>query len=72
MVKRAKALGEESKISLRNSRHKVMDFIKKAIKDGLPEDLGKGKENEIQKITEDYSNKINNMVSAKEKDIMTI
>lgn len=72
MVKRAKALGEEGKVSLRNARHKVMDFIKKAVKDGLPEDTGKGKETEIQKIVDEYSVKVNNLVAAKEKDIMTI
>ncbi len=72
MVKRAKALGEDGKISLRNARHKVMDFIKKAVKDGLPEDMGKDKEAEVQKIIDDYTNKINDMVTAKEEDIMTI
>ncbi len=72
MVKRAKALGEEGKISLRNARHKVMDFIKKAVKDGLPEDTGKDKEAETQDIINEYTEKINEMVAAKEKDIMTI
>ena len=72
MVKRAKALSEEGKISLRNARHKVMDFIKKAVKDGLPEDTGKDKEAEIQNILNEYTENINEMVAAKEKDIMTI
>jgi ribosome recycling factor len=72
MVKRAKALGEEGKISLRNARHKVMEFIKKAVKDGLSEDLGKDKEEEIQNIINDYGKKVDEMVVAKEKDIMTI
>ena len=72
MVKRAKALGEEGKISLRNARHKVMEFIKNAVKDGLSEDLGKDKELEIQDIINDYGKKVDEMISAKEKDIMTI
>ena len=72
MVKRAKALGEEGKISLRNARHKVMEFIKNAVKDGLSEDLGKDKELEIQDVINDYGKKVDDMVSAKEKDIMTI
>lgn len=72
MVKRAKALGEEGKISLRNARHKVMDFIKKEVKGGLPEDTGKDKEAEIQNIINDYGKRVDAMVAAKEKDVMTI
>ena len=72
MVKRAKEKGEEGKVSLRNARHKVMDFIKKAVKDGLSEDLGKDKEAETEDIVKDYAKKVDERVSAKEKDIMTI
>ena len=72
MVKRIKALGEEGKISLRNARHKVMEYIKKAVKDGLSEDLGKDKEAEIQDIINDYGKRVEEKVVAKEKDIMTI
>ena len=50
MVKMAKEKGEEGKVSIRNARHKVMDFIKKAVKDGLSEDLGKDKEVETEDI----------------------
>jgi ribosome recycling factor len=72
MVKKAKDEGENAKISLRSARHKVMDFIKKAVKDGLSEDLGKIKEKEIQEMVDNYTNKINHLVEAKEKDIMTV
>jgi ribosome recycling factor len=72
MVKQAKAAGEESKVAVRNSRHKIMDAIKKAVKDGYPEDMGKKREEEVQKTVDSYSQKIDKFIEAKEKDIMTI
>lgn len=71
-VKRAKALGEDSKVSLRNTRREMMDSIKKAVKDGYPEDAGKKKEGEIDDLTKEFTGKIDKLVDAKEKDIMTI
>ncbi|HMQ08154.1 MAG TPA: ribosome recycling factor [Saprospiraceae bacterium] len=72
LVKQAKALGEEAKISLRNTRHKVMDFIKKEVKDGYPEDAGKKRENEVQELITEYTKKVDKMIELKEKDIMTV
>jgi len=42
-VKQAKAFGEEAKISIRNSRQKIMETVKKEVKDGYPEDAGNRK-----------------------------
>jgi ribosome recycling factor len=72
MVKQSKHAGEEAKIAIRNHRHKVMDFIKKQVKDGFPEDLGKRKEDEVQKHVDHYIQKVDKMIEAKEKDIMTV
>ncbi len=72
LVKQAKHLGEEGKISLRSNRHKAMDAIKKAVKDGYPEDAGKRKEDEVDKLVHEYSDKIDRVVEVKEKDIMTV
>jgi ribosome recycling factor len=72
MVKQAKQAGEESKVAIRNHRHKIMDFIKKKVKDGFPEDLGKRKEEEVQKAIDAYMVKIDKMLESKEKDIMTV
>jgi ribosome recycling factor len=72
MVKQAKASGEEAKVGLRNHRHKVLDFIKKQVKNGFSEDLGKRKEDEVQKIIDTYSQKIDKVIEIKEKDILTI
>lgn len=72
LVKQAKALGEEAKVSLRNARHKLMDFIKNEVKNGYPEDIGKRKEAEVEKLVHDYSDTIDNLIQKKEKDIMTV
>jgi ribosome recycling factor len=72
MVKQAKQAGEESRVAIRNYRHKIMDFIKKKVKEGFPEDMGKRKEDEVQKTVESYMSKIDKMLEVKEKDIMTV
>lgn len=71
-VKQAKALGEEAKVSVRNSRHKILEIIKAEVKDGYPEDAGKREEDNVQKSVNNYGDKINALVAAKEKDIMTV
>lgn len=72
LVKNAKALGEDAKVSVRNARHKGMDQIKKAVKDGYPEDAGKRMEDRVQKLTDEYTKKVDELIEAKEKDIMTV
>ena len=71
-VKHAKALGEEAKVSVRNARHKILEIIKTEVKDGYPEDAGKRVEDNVQKTVNCYGDKINALVAAKEKDIMTV
>lgn len=72
LVKRIKALGEDAKVSVRNARRDGMEHIKKAVKDGYPEDTAKRKEAEVQDLTKQYSDKIDKMIEAKEKDILTV
>lgn len=72
LAKKAKALGEDAKVSIRNTRRDAMEHIKKAIKDGYPEDAGKRKEQDIQDMTNKYSTKVDHLVEVKEKDIMTV
>lgn len=71
-VKQAKDYGEQSKIGVRAARRDAMDEIKKTVKDGLSEDVGKKKEQEIQDMTNNYISQIDKLVGAKEKDIMTV
>ena len=72
LVKQIKALAEETKVSLRTIRHKALDFIKKEVKDGYPEDAGKREEQKIEDMVKKYSHKIDALAQAKEKDIMTV
>ena len=73
LVKQIKQYAEDGKVSLRHARHKVLDFIKKAVKDdGYPEDAGKRKEADVKQMIESYADKIEKLIEAKEKDIMTI
>lgn len=72
MVKQSKGLAEDAKVSLRNTRQKLMDVVKKEVKDGYPEDAGKKKENEIQGMINNYGTKIDDLIALKEKDIMTV
>jgi len=72
LVKQSKTLAEDAKVSVRNTRHKMMDFIKKEVKDGYPEDAGKKKEDEVQSIVNAAGKKIDEIFAAKEKDIMTV
>lgn len=72
LVKQAKHLGEEAKVSLRSARHKLMDFIKEEVKNGYPEDMGKRREAEVDKMVHDYYDRIDKMIEVKEKDIMTV
>lgn len=72
LVKKVKGVGEDAKVGIRSSRHKAMDFIKKSVKDGYPEDSGKRREDEVQKMTDAFVKKIDELIEAKEKDIMTV
>ncbi len=72
LVKQSKALGEDSKVSLRSIRHKMMDAVKNAVKEGYPEDAGKVEEEKIEKAIKSYTHKIDEMIEAKEQDILTI
>lgn len=72
LVKRAKAEGENAKVAIRNNRKDAMDMIKGLKDDGLPEDMQKDGENEVQNITNSFSNNIDDLIKEKEKDIMTI
>ncbi len=71
-VKRAKAAGEDSKVGIRNARRDAMEGIKKEVKNGYPEDAGKRKEIEVQTLTDKYSAKVEDMLTQKEKEIMTV
>ncbi|MCB0501798.1 MAG: ribosome recycling factor [Bacteroidetes bacterium] len=72
LAKNVKAHGEDAKVSLRNARKEANDGIKELVKDGLSEDLGKTAEHNIQDLTDSFTAKIDKLVAAKEKEVMTV
>lgn len=72
LVKQSRTTGEIAKVSLRNARRDAIDAFKKMVKDGLPEDMAKDAEGEVQKITDGFNKKVDEILTGKEKDIMTI
>lgn len=72
LVKQVKNEGETAKISIRNSRKWANDELKRLLKEGLPEDLEKDAVEIVQKMTNDYSVKVDKVMTLKEKDIMTV
>lgn len=72
LVKKAKAEGEHAKVGIRTFRKDANDNVKKAQKNGLPEDMAKDAEDKIQKLVDSYVVKIDKHLEAKEKEIMTV
>ncbi len=73
LIKKAKAAGENAKVVVRNARRDAVDQLKKAQKsDGLTEDAQKEGEEEVQKLTDKHVKNIDNVIAAKEKDILTV
>lgn len=72
LVKQIKSEAEDGKISIRNFRREGIDTIKKAVKDGLPEDAGKNAETSFQKMHDKYIKLIDDSFEVKENEILTI
>jgi len=72
LVKQVKALGENTRISIRNSRREANDELKKLQKAGLAEDLEKESIDEVQHLTDEYIKKVDLVVAGKEKEVMTV
>ncbi|MBD5266062.1 MAG: ribosome recycling factor [Duncaniella sp.] len=72
LVKQSKAEAETAKVSVRNARRDAIDGLKKAVKQGMSEDVEKDAENEAQKLHDKYLKKIDDLFAAKEKEILTV
>ena len=72
LVKQCNKIGEKAKVEVRNVRGDLKDKLKKAIKDGLSEDIEKDAENDLQKLHDKFIKKIDGMLEAKTKEIMTV
>ena len=72
-VKQSKTMGEAARVVVRNARRDAIEEFKKLVKNsGLSEDVEKDAEAEIQKVTDSFGKKIDEMLAVKEKEIMTI
>lgn len=72
LAKQCNKYGENIKVQIRNVRAEVKDKLKKAIKDGLSEDVEKDAENDLQKIHDKFIKQVDDLLAAKNKEIMTV
>ena len=72
LVKKAKAEAETGKIAIRNIRKEANEKIRRLKSEGVSEDEMKTGEAEIQKLTDAFIIKVDQLSDAKEKDIMTV
>lgn len=73
LVKLAAKYAEEGKVSIRNIRRDAVDSIRKQEKNGeLSEDQAKDTQDKVQKMTDKYIAKVEELLAEKEKDITTV
>ncbi len=73
LTKLVKKTAEEAKVAIRNERREGNDLLKKMQKDGeLTEDDLKKAQDEIQKLTDKYIQKIDELVTTKEKELLEV
>jgi ribosome recycling factor len=73
IAKQAKAIAEESKVGVRGARRDAIELLRKAEKeDHMSEDLRRDGEIDVQSLTDKYVLEIDQLLAAKEKDIMTV
>jgi ribosome recycling factor len=73
IVKLLHSKAEEAKVAIRNVRHKYLEEVRDAKKEAhISEDLEKKYEQEIDKITHEYLDKIEKLMKEKEKEIMEV
>ena len=72
LVKKAKQDAEQTKVAIRNIRRTANDDAKKLKDEGVEEDAVKKLETDIQKATDEAISKVDKIMEAKEKEIMTV
>ncbi|MDZ4677019.1 MAG: ribosome recycling factor [Oligoflexia bacterium] len=73
LTKVMKKIAEECHVAVRMARRDANDLLKDLLKDKeITEDDHKKAGEQIQKVTDDYNSKVDQLCAAKEKDIMTI
>lgn len=73
LAKQVHEIAEEHRIALRNIRHSANDALKKMLKDKqVSEDEERGGLDDVQKLTNTYVSKIDELAKHKEQDIMSV
>jgi ribosome recycling factor len=73
LVKLAAKLAEEGKVAVRNIRRDAIDAIRKQEKSHeISEDESRDLQDQVQKSTDKFIAKIEDLLTTKEKDIMTV
>lgn len=72
LVKMVKHEGENARVSIRNARREGNEAIKKAQKEGIAEDIAKDAEAEMQKLTDQFGKRVDEILDKKEKEILTV
>ena len=72
LAKQCNKIAEKAKVEVRNVRADIKDKLKKAVKDGLSEDNEKDAEQELQTSHDKYIKRIDELIAAKNKEIMTV
>ncbi|GAB4409807.1 MAG: ribosome recycling factor [Microscillaceae bacterium] len=72
LVKQVKQEGESGKVSIRNIRKDTNGSLKELQKEGASEDAVKKAEEEVQKLTDKFVAKVEEILSKKETELMTV
>ena len=73
LAKQVYEIAEEHRVAVRNIRHHSNDLLKKALKDKtISEDDERGGLDDVQKLTNTYISKIDELAKTKEQEIMTV
>ena len=73
LVKTVKKMGEETKIAIRNIRREANDQLRKMQKNSeITEDDLRTEENNVQKLTDDFIKKVDEVIKDKENEIMGV
>ena len=71
LVKVVRKMGEESKVAVRNARREANEMLKEYKTEGeISEDDARRGQTEVQKLTDDYTAKVDGLLAEKEKDIL--
>ena len=69
-VKQAKQVSEDAKVAIRKVRQEANDDIKKD--ESIPEDIEKTMLDEVQKLTNEYTKKVDEKLKEKEDELLAI